>query len=61
MSTLIKILLGLAINVLGADVSEVPPIELKAEVINCETATQQGCNGVMEAHYILSKNELLSF
>ena len=60
MSTLIKILLGLAMNVLGADAAPANETQGKAEVINCETTAQQGCKGVMEAHYIISKNELLS-
>lgn len=60
MSTLVSILLGVVLNALGADLAEVRDNTSETEISNCKYSVQYACPTVKEAHYIISKNDLLS-
>ena len=60
MSTLVKFLLGIVISALGTDPAEVKDNTSEVEMINCEETVQVICPEELEAHYIISENELLS-
>ncbi len=63
MSTLVSILFGVVLNALGVDMAQEvnnDDTTFQTEVVSCRDAAQEACPAIMEAHYIISKNELLS-